>query len=167
MAYMDYLKNLEAGGFIVVRRETPKELPAKLLKRYKNLPLDYLTFLTQFEQITNGKDTAWFNSTEDFNGESDTDFKWNDFELQSLEALEDDKEKIENIKNFWNNHIPILMSVVEYEYLAICLDNDRYGEIVHGVEPEFEETTTVCDSFEQLMTLIKNPLDNKYLKHFL
>jgi hypothetical protein len=163
---MDYLKNLEAGGFIVIRRETPKELPAELLKRYENIPFEYLTFLKQFEQITNKGDTAWFNSIEDFNGETDTDFKWNDFELQSLDALADDEEEVENIKNFWNNHIPILMSVTEYEYLAVCLESDKYGEIVHGVEPEFEETTKVCDNFEQLMTLIKMPLDNDYLKHF-
>jgi len=46
---MDYLKNLEVGGFIVVRRKTPKELPAELLKRYQNIPFEYLTFLNQFE----------------------------------------------------------------------------------------------------------------------
>jgi hypothetical protein len=163
---MDYLKNIEAGGFVVTRRETPKELPAELLKRYEKIPFEYLTFLKQFGQITNKEDTAWFNSIEDFYGETESDFKWNAFELMSLEWLEDDKEELENIKIFWDNHIPILMSVTEYEYLAICLKRDRFGEIVHGVEPEFEETTKVCDNFEQLMTLIKAPLNNDYLKHF-
>ena len=163
---MDYLKDIEAGGFIVIRRKIPKELPAELLKRYKNIPPDYLTFLSQFEQITNQKDTSWFNSIEDFNGESDTDFKWNDFELQSLEALEGDEEEYDNVRIFWNNHIPILMSVTEYEYLAICLECDRYGEIVHGIEPEFEETSKICNSFEELMALFEKPLENAYLKHF-
>ena len=163
---MDYLKNIEEGGFIVERRESPKELPAELLKRYKNIPLEYLSFLQQFKQITNQEDTSWFNSIEDFDGETDTDFKWNDFELQSLEALEDDEEETEKARNFWNNHIPILMSVTEYEYLAICLESSRYGEIVHGIEPEFEETTKICDNFEQLITLMKAPLSNDHLKHF-
>lgn len=163
---MDYLKNIETGGFIVTRREISKELPAELLERYENIPFEYLNFLQQFAQITNQENTAWFNSIEDFNGETDTDFKWNDFELQSLDALADDEKEVENIKNFWNNHIPILISVTEYEYLAICLESDKYGEIVHGVEPEFEETTKVCDNFEQLMTLMKTPKNNNYLKHF-
>ena len=163
---MDYLKILETCGFVVVRRKIPKELPTNLLKRYKNLPSDYLTFLNQFEQISNQKDTSWFNAIEDFNGEADTDFEWNNFELQSLEALEDDKEECENVRNFWDNHIPILMSVTEYEYLAICLACDKYGEIVHGVEPVFEETTKVCNSFEELIALFEKPLENTYLKHF-
>lgn len=166
MTKNDYLKNVENGGFIIVRRETPNELSVEILKRYKNIPPEYLIFLEQFVQITNQEETSWFNSIENFNGELVTDFRWNDFELQSLEAFEDDEEEIENIKIFWNNHIPILMSVTEYEYLAICLESDRYGEIVHGLEPEFEEVTKVCDNFEQLITLMKNPLDNRYLKHF-
>ena len=166
MTNIDYLKNIEAGGFLVIRRETPKELPAEISKRYANIPFEYLTFLKQFEQITNQNDTSWFISIEDFRGETDTDFKWNDFELQSLEAFKDDKEETEKVRNFWNNHIPILMSVADYEYLAICLLKDRFGEIVHGVEPEFEETAKVCDNFEQLMTLIKTPLSNDFLKHF-
>lgn len=164
---MDYLKNIEAGGFFVIPREETKELPADLLKRYNNIPVEYLNFLKLFEQITNQEESSWFNSIEDFNGESDTGFEWNEFELQSLDALADDEDEVENIKSFWNNHIPILMSVTEYEYLAICLEPDKYGEIIHGVEPEFEETTKVCDNFEQLMILIKTPLNNDYLKHFL
>jgi len=167
MKNRNYLKNLEVGGFIVVQRKTPKELPAELLKRYQNIPFEYLTFLNQFEQIRNQKDTAWFNSTEDFNGESDTDFMWNDFELQSLETFKDDDKAVEKVQNFWNSHIPILMSITEYEYLAICLESSRYGEIVHGVEPEFEETTKVCDNFEQLMTLLKTPSINIFLRKFL
>jgi hypothetical protein len=166
MANTDYLKNLEESGFIVLRREIPKDLPAAILERYKNIPPEYLTFLQQFTLITNREDTSWFNSIEDFNGESDTDFKWNDFELQSLEAFEDDEEETENVIDFWNNHIPILMSVLDYQYLAICLESDRYGEIVYGVEPEFEEATKVCDNFNQLMNMLKNKSDNEYLKYF-
>ena len=53
-------------------------------KRYKNIPPEYLAFLKQFEQITNQEDTVWFNSIEDFNKESETDFKWNEFEMKCM-----------------------------------------------------------------------------------
>ena len=163
---MDYLKNIETNGFTIVRRETTKELSADILKRYKTIPTEYLDFLKQFKQIINQEDTVWFNSIEDFNEELDVDFKWNAFELMSLESFEDDEEESENIRNFWNNHIPILMSVREYEYLAICLESDKYGEIVHGLEPEFEEISKVCDNFEQLIGLMEKASDNQYLKNF-
>ena len=163
---MDYLKNIETNGFTIVRRETTKELSADILKRYKTIPTEYLDFLKQFKQIINQEDTVWFNSIEDFNEELDVDFKWNAFELMSLESFEDDEEESENIRNFWNNHIPILMSVREYEYLAICLESDKYGEIVHGLEPEFEEISKVCDNFEQLIRLMEKASDNQYLKNF-
>ena len=166
MKVMDYLENLEAGGFMVVRREIPAELPAGILARFGNIPAGYLAFLKQFELITNREDTVWFNSIEDFNGDSETDFGWNAFELMSLDAFEDDESETEKIIHFWNNHLPVLMSVIEYEYLAICLENDRYGEIVHGLEPLFEETTKVCDNFEQLIILLEKPSGNSNLKHF-
>ena len=163
---MDYLRNLEICGFVITRRENPKELSSDILKRYKNIPAEYLSFLKQFKQIANKEDTVCFNSIEDFNEETETDFKWNAFELMSLECFEDDDEEQGIIRNFWNNHIPIVLSVTEYEYLAICLENDRYGEIVHGLEPEFEETSKICDNFEQLIDLMKEPSGNQYLANF-
>ena len=38
-----------------------------------------------------------------------------------------------------------------YSYFAICTPDDRFGEVVEGVEPMFEETTTVADSFESFL----------------
>ena len=163
---MNFFKTFETNGFTITLREKPKELSEDILKRYKNIPSEYLRFLKQFEQIINKEDTVWFNSIEDFNEETKTDFNWNAFELMSLESFEDNDEESDNIRNFWNNHIPILMSVREYEYLAICLESSRYGEIVHGLEPEFEETTKVCDNFEQLTALMEKSSENQYLKNF-
>lgn len=117
---MDFLNILESAGFRVIRRKTPKDLPTVLTDRYKNIPTEYLKLLQQFEQITNQGDSAWFNSIEDFNDESDSDFKWNDFELQSVEAWDGDEEESSKVKDFWDSHIPILMAVNEYQYLAIA-----------------------------------------------
>jgi len=164
---MDYLKIIEERGFLVTRRNKHKELSDNILDRYKKIPTGYLDFLNQFEVIINNDDDVWFVSIEDFNEETETDFPWNAFELMSLEAFEEDKEESERIRDFWDNHIPILMSVREYEYLAICLVEDKFGEIVHGIEPEFEEVSKICNNFEELMDLMKDPSKNQLLVNFI
>ena len=112
---IEALKNI---GFIVTERLERKELSSDLQNRYSELPADYQEFLQRFQTITNESDNVWFNSIEDFNGESDSGFRWNEFELMGLEALVDDKESCDMIRLFWDSHIPILMSVKDgYQYL--------------------------------------------------
>mgnify|MGYP000134511373 CR=1 FL=1 len=105
---IEALKNI---GFVVTERLERKELSSDLQNRYSELPADYQEFLQRFQTITNESDNVWFNSIEDFNGESDSGFRWNEFELMGLEALADDKESCDMIRLFWDSHIPILMSV--------------------------------------------------------
>ena len=155
-------EKLTKAGFKVKNNSTELEIPKSLLNRYKNLPIEYLTFLKNFKQITNEKDTAWFNLIKEFNGNSENEFKWNEFELLSLEWSEDDTEELEAVAKFWNQHIPIIMSVKnEYQFLAICLEKEKYGEIVHGTEPEFENAKKVCNNFDELIEL----LEKKELKN--
>ena len=59
---MDYFRNFETCGFVVILRENQKELSPDILKRYKNIPAEYLSFLKQFKQIANKDDTVWFNT---------------------------------------------------------------------------------------------------------
>ena len=116
---IEALKNI---GFVVTERLERKELSSDLQNRYSELPADYQEFLQRFQTITNESDNVWFNSIEDFNGESDSGFRWNEFELMGLEALADDKESCDMIRLFWDSHIPILMSVKDgYQYLCIDL----------------------------------------------
>lgn len=164
---MNNLVTLQNAGFTVSPRKLPRQLPPEIRKRYPNIPPQYIDFLNQFGQITNPDQTTWFNMLEDFYGETETDFPWNAFEQMSIEWMEDDQEEIINIRRFWDNHLPILISVTQYQYLAICLESNRYGEIVHGAEPEFEDTTKVCDNFQQLITLFENPSENSYLRNLL
>ena len=102
---IEALKNI---GFVVTERLERKELSSDLQNRYSELPADYQEFLQRFQTITNESDNVWFNSIEDFNGESDSGFRWNEFELMGLEALADDKESCDMIRLFWDSHIPIL-----------------------------------------------------------
>ena len=83
---IEALKNI---GFVVTERLERKELSSDLQNRYSELPADYQEFLQRFQTITNESDNVWFNSIEDFNGESDSGFRWNEFELMGLEALAD------------------------------------------------------------------------------
>ena len=104
---IEALKNI---GFVVTERLERKELSSDLQNRYSELPADYQEFLQRFQTITNESDNVWFNSIEDFNGESDSGFRWNEFELMGLEALADDKESCDMIRLFWDSHIPILIN---------------------------------------------------------
>ena len=152
---IEALKNI---GFTVAERLGRNELSSNFLNRYPNLPADYQEFLQQFQVITNESDNVWFNSIEDFNGESDSGFRWNEFEIMGLEALEDDMNSCDMIRQFWDNHIPILMSVKDgYRYLCIDLSPENYGKIYYGVEPEFEESVEfVCDSFNHLLKMLSS-----------
>jgi len=149
----EFYDKLTKGGFKVIKSKI--ELPSSLLKRHKNLPQEYISFLESFESIINDSDTTWFLSVFDFNGKSNNEFKWNEFELLSLEWSEEDEEELNNITSFWNSHIPILMSVNNgFQFLAISLKDENHGEIVHGEEPVFEEVTKVCNNLNELIDLI-------------
>lgn len=162
------IEALKNTGFIVTERLERKELSSDFLNRYSNIPADYKEFLQQFQIIANESDNVWFNSIEDFNGESDSAFRWNEFELMGLEALADDKESCDMIRRFWDSHIPVLMSVKDgYRYLSIDLSPDNYGKIYYGIEPEFEESSEfVCDGFNHLLEMLSSNEQNDILANF-
>lgn len=162
---IEALKNI---GFIITERLERKELNPDFLNRYSNLPADYLEFLQQFQTIANESDNVWFNSIEDFNGEADSGFRWNEFELMGLDALQDDEESCNMIRQFWDNHVPVLMSVKEgYQYLCIDLSPENYGKIYYGIEPEFEESAEfVCESFNHLLKMLSSNEKEDVLTNF-
>lgn len=145
------------AGFKVEKYTTEIELSKRLLNNYENLPPEYLNFLKKNKEIINETDTAWFNLNKEFNENTKNEFKWNEYELLSMEWCEGDSEELELISKFWNKHIPILLSVKDkYQFLAICLEKEKYGEIVHGIEPEFENVTKICGNFSELIDLLEN-----------
>lgn len=151
-------EKLELLGFVI---QTNDKLNLETFDRYANLPNEYLTFLINLEHCATEDEKSWFNTTGDFNATNDSGFRWNEFEMMALEDYEDVKQ----IVAFWDNHIPILMSCRNfYCYFAISLLSDKYGQIVYGSEPEFEEPEFVANDFSEFMTILTNKtLDQKYL----
>jgi Uma2 family endonuclease len=59
------------------------------------------------DHCANKDETAWFLCENDFNGVSDSAYRWNEFETQSLEAAEGDELWKTQILDFWRYHFPI------------------------------------------------------------
>lgn len=124
--------------------------------RYKVIPYEYIEFLKQIKQCISSSEKSWFLCEEEYNGKSDIAFKWNEFEILSLEAAEDDIEWKSEIENWWDRYFPILMSVNNgYSFYAIDTENEK-GTVVCGYEPEFEEVHIVADTFIEFLDLIVN-----------
>lgn len=128
----------------------------KVTGRYKVIPYEYLEFIKQIKQIISANEKSWFLCEEEYNGKSDITFKWNEFEILSLEVAEDDIEWKNEIQKWWNRYFPILMSVDNgYSFYAIDTENEK-GAIVYGCEPEFEQVDIVADNFMKFLDMIVN-----------
>lgn len=106
-------------------------LNVQFLNRYPTIPIEYLKFLASFSLLTNLSDTTWFNSISDFNEtNTESDFKWNEFERMSLESSEDFPDVKKKVIEFWNHHLPIILSVKNgYSFFAINVSEDHFGKI--------------------------------------
>lgn len=147
------LNMLRRDGWKIEESTDPMfELPGHLRERYPSLPSDLCDFLAGLESCRDSTETRWFLCKPDFYGNSGSAFRWNEFELQSLEAAGRDAQERSRIDIFWMTHFPFFLSVAgEYAFFACRLEPEEYGEIVHGREPEYEEATVVAPSFESFL----------------
>lgn len=146
---------MKENGWNIEWNETQSEcLADTIIKRYDNIPKQWLGFISNIKSMVSSDDTKWFLCAEDFDIQGDKAFQWNEWELISLNAAEGDMKWQNEIKKFWDNHLPIVMSVKGcYSYYAISIKD---GSIVHGLEPEFEECEIVAASFMDFMEKIIN-----------
>lgn len=129
-------------------------LSSSITSRFKELPNEYVEFLSTVAKCVTSNEATWFICEDDFNNNSDTAFKWNEFEWLSLEAAAGDANWQSEITAWWDKYLPIVMSVEGgYSFYAIDLTRDR-GAIVRGAEPEFEEVDKVANTFEQFLVMI-------------
>lgn len=154
----EFLDHLIKNNWVFHPRQLDEAVQPKILiERYGILAAVYVNFLNKFKLLTNKADNVWFLSIEDFEERAEAAFKWNEFEMQSLESCGNDKSLIEEVKNFWNNHLPIALSVRgHYSYLAISFLSSQNGKIVFGEEPEYEHTTIVSETFLDFLLMVIN-----------
>ncbi|MBD5129309.1 MAG: SMI1/KNR4 family protein [Ruminococcaceae bacterium] len=131
----------KANGWNVKLADKARDLPESVTERYKFIPADWLEFIRCFEVCANGADNVWFDTGE-----------YDEFEQISLEAAEGDEEWTNKIRAFWDNHIPVVISVAGYyHYYAVGV---RTGEVFKGSEPEFEEVEIAAPSFTDFVEYI-------------
>ncbi|WP_320200663.1 hypothetical protein RMR16_024910 (plasmid) [Agrobacterium sp. rho-13.3] len=134
------------------QQNTPSILGYSLFN-IADLPEKYLEFLSVCQKVQSPSDNAWFLMLEDFARETDTCFRWNEFEMLSQEAALDLRDS-ERIRMFWNQHLPILMSVKDgYSFIALKISKDFDYHIVVGREPDFEDTYDLCHSIENFFSI--------------
>ncbi len=144
----EFLTFMKEQGWIVEFNEKQENcLPQVIEGRYINVPQQWLDFISTVKSLINDDETTWFLCRGDFDVQKEHAFRWNEWEIISLESAENDIEWESEIKEFWNIHLPIVMSVKGgYSYYAISMEN---GSVVYGSEPEFEECKIVANSFEK------------------
>lgn len=151
----------EQGWTVAEQAGRTFRLPPTIADRYPRLPGSLVEFLSGLTQCVDGSQTIWFLSQSDYEGTSGAAFRWDEWEQLSLDAARGDAKIITEIRAFWDSHFPFMFSVHSgYAYHAVCTDRDRFGQIVEGYEPEFEEALPVADSFESFMATFLNTKRN-------
>ena len=96
-----------------------------ILNKYNDLPSSFINILIEYSSILSKDEKTWFICEKDYIDESDDVFRWNEFELISLEAAKEDKNWIMQIKEWWKKKLPFIMSVRGgYSYYAIDLEEN-------------------------------------------
>lgn len=142
------------GWELTVKSDSHLHLSSSITSRFKKLPNEYVAFLSAVAKCVTPNEATWFVCEDDFNHKSDTAFKWNEFELLSLEAAAGDSDWQSEITAWWDHYLPIVISVDGgYSFYAMDLTRDR-GAIVRGYEPEFEEVERVANTFEEFLAML-------------
>lgn len=124
-------------------------LPKWITDRYHNLPDLWLQFIGEVRALFSADEAVWFLCAEDYDTRLDHAWRWNEWEELSLQNAEGDEAWAREIKAFWDEHLPIVLSVREgYAYYAISMAD---GAVVYGCEPEFEECEQVAGSFGEFL----------------
>jgi hypothetical protein len=67
-------------------------LPDEILKRY-NIPGAYKNFLERIENRINKDENKWFLCINDYMKKGEGEFRWNEYEIISIEAREGDNTR--------------------------------------------------------------------------
>jgi SMI1 / KNR4 family (SUKH-1) len=140
------------GWKIQLREPCDGNLNESFYRRYPRIPEDYTKFLQRVASCVNADDTVWFCCTDDYNGTSPAAFAWDEFERMGLEGAREDAQKADQIREFWDQHLPFMLSVSgDYACLSLCVSGDAYGSVVDCYEPDFEGFSEVAATFDEFV----------------
>ena len=131
--------------------------------RFKNLSEDFYRFACSFETLHDAADAVWFVSAMDYASPSadEAEFRYGDFEKDSLECAANDAQRAA-VSAFWSGCLPFLFSVRgECCFAGILTQSADTGKIVFGVEPIYEDTLLIAQSFEEFIALFLAALTDK------
>lgn len=84
-------------------------------------------FISTVKSTINRDNTTQFLCKDDYDIQDEDAFQWNGWELISLDSAEGHTKWGNEIKEFWNNHLSIIMSVkCGYSYYVISMKNGFY-----------------------------------------
>ena len=145
------IDQLGAVGWTVRRNAFPIPVPQKVSDRYGWLPVEITDFIGSLALAVSQSERSWFVTSDELLEATDSAFKWNQWELDSLIAAEGDDEWQRNIRAFWDDCFPLVISV-DGDYSFVGIQRRSHGHmIVGGREPEFEETEVVADGIAGLV----------------
>lgn len=150
----EYLELLKSNGWRVELWDgaTAPSLDPSLTQRYPRIPADYLKFLQRVKVCENADETVWFLCVDDYNGTNESEWSWNSMEEMDLDGEDDETIRAEVVE-FWNRHMPFMLSVGgEYAYLAFRVGEEPFGSVVEGWEV-LTEATERAKSFEEFIRL--------------
>ena len=94
-------------------------------------------------------------------GADEAEFHYGDFEKDSLECAANDAQRAA-VSAFWGRCLPFLFSVRgERCFAGILAQGADAGRIVFGVEPIYEDTLLIAQSFEEFIALFIAALTDK------
>src|SRR5262249_53124601 len=112
----------ERGWQIDEDRESAFRLPQALAVRYSRLPEALTSFLTGLRKCVDAEDKTWFLCLPDYQGVSDSQFRWNEWEELCLQGARESRDELweAGVRAFWDLHFPFMLSVADgYSYFAI------------------------------------------------
>ena len=130
----------------------PIKLPEVVAGRYPWLPQSVQEFIEATRLVVAPDAKSWFVTSGDILGTNASAYCWNEWELQSLGAADGDAKWQAEIRQFWDQHFPVILSVKSgYAYFAVRQSDLA---IVAGEEPEYEECTQFASSFDELLSAV-------------
>jgi hypothetical protein len=148
----ELLDRLGQMGWRVEKSPARRPLPGAIGKRYPWMPANYRALVEEMAIICGPDEKSWFLTEADFSGSAGSAYAWNEWERQSLDAAGSDKALKAAIVSFWDSHLSILFST-KSGYAFFALQKDGLG-VVHGEEPEYEETTLIARSLTGFLRLL-------------